>query len=110
MTGGAPRDLNIPVIDEPIPDAMSDKEKRDVSSGNADPGKEKKQARKWLSHTVIINYFAVYAIVLVSGFDWSPDNVQYSLDSWVVVVLIGGVTGSATVYFWRRIVDYAYNP
>lgn len=108
MTVGAPRDLNIPVKDEPPPDAMSDKEKRDVSSGNADQGKEKKYARKWLSNAVLINYFAVYAIVFVSGLSWSPDNVQYSLDSWVVVVLIGGVTGSATVYFWRRIVDFAY--
>ena len=108
MTGGSPRDLNIPAREEPIPDAMSKKEKLDVSSGNADQGKEKKQARKWLAHAVVINYFAVYVIVIVSGLDWSLDNVQYSLDSWVVVVLIGGVTGSATVYFWRRIVDFAY--
>ncbi len=70
--------------------------------------KKKKYACKWLSNAVLINYFAVYTIVLVSGLSWSPDNVQYSLDSWVVVVLIGGVTGSATVYFWRRIVDFAY--
>ena len=109
MTSGAPRDLNIPTRDEPTPDSMSREEKQDISSGNADQGKDKSQMRKWLSQGVIVNHFVLYAILIVSGLDWSTDKIQFSLDSWVLVVLIGSVMGSSTVYFWKRMVDYAFS-
>ena len=109
MTSGSPRDLNIPARDEPIPDSMSKKENQDVSSGNADQGKEKLHMRKWLSQGVIINHFALYAILILSGLDLAMYGILFSLDSWVLVVLIGSVMGSSTVYFWKRMVDYAFS-
>lgn len=109
MTGGAPKDLNIPIRDEPLPDSASNKETQDMSSGNADHGKDKILMRKWLSQGVILNHFVLYGILIASGLDWPTDNIQFSLDSWVLVVLIGSVMGSSTVYFWKRMVDYAFS-
>ena len=116
MTGSPLSDINnravtskIPRINEPSPDDSSIKEDHNISSANADQGKEKTQMRKQLSKLFVLNHFILYIIVVLSGLDVSMNQIQYSLDSWVIVSLIGAITGSSVVYVWKRMADFAYN-
>lgn len=99
----------IPSRDEPSTDDASIKEDANISSANADTGKEKPQMRKQLTNWFIKNYYILYGVVILSGLDVSMNQIQYSLDSWVIVSLIGGITGSSLVYVWKRMADFAYN-
>ena len=99
------RKMKIPLKDT-SPDNNAVKEEYAFKTNTADQRNEKLQLRKWLKHYTVHNTFILYIFLFASG----SELTQFSLDPWVLVTLIGGITGSSTVYYWRRTVDYAYNP
>lgn len=102
-------DFGIPARDKPKSDSLSKKEAKDLASGGADQGKEKRQMRRFLAKAVIFHHYILYVVIFLSGFGSGESAWRFYLDPWVLVTLIGGVMGSSTVYFWRRMTDYAFD-
>lgn len=107
---GSPDDLGIQSKSVPNSDSLSKKERMDLSSRRPSRRSEKHRLRRFLAQIVVWNYMWMYVILLLTGLG-SDDNavLPFTLDPWVLVTLIGGIMGSSTAYFWRRMVDFAFD-
>ena len=100
---GSPEDL-IPHYDKSSLDKKSNNEERQFNERTLDKITKNKVMKKIWS-LLWFNYVMMFLIVIWDGFDF----VQFTLDTWVLVSLIGGVMGSSTVYVIKRSVDFAYS-
>lgn len=99
---GSPTDLRIRKQPEPAPSDKAVTEERQFDKDDFD-----RAARRRLLSDIWslmrFSYAWMFAFILMDGIVGFP----FDVDTWVLVTLIAGITGSSAAYFWKKVIDHA---